>query len=421
MEVKPGYKQTEVGVIPEEWEVKPIEQIGFVTSGKRLPLGSSLVKHPTPHPYVRVTDMRPGTVSLDEIQFVPESVFPAIKRYRIYCDDIFISVAGSLGIVGKVPKELDGANLTENADRITKITCSQDYLLHVLMSPLIQNTIDSIQTVGAQPKLALTRIRKFSIPHPPLPEQRAIAEALSDVDRLLGGLDRLIAKKRDLEQAAMQQLLTGQTRLSGFEGEWRVTRLGDVAKIQRGASPRPIDNPIWFDNDSLVGWVRISDVTRSGLFLNETSQRLSPLGVQHSRPVSTGSLIMSICATVGRPIITKIDVCIHDGFVVFDNLDANQLFIFYILKWIEPEWTKHGQTGSQMNLNTGLINGTVIKLPPPDEQTAIVTILSDMDADIAALEKRRLKTTALKQAMMHELLTGRTRLVDPSTSGKNAC
>jgi type I restriction enzyme S subunit len=194
MELKPGYKQTEMGVMPEEWEVKAIDQIGFVTSGKRLPLGSSLVEYPTPHPYVRVTDMRPGTVSLAEIKFVPANVFPAIKRYRIYCDDIFISVAGSLGIVGKVPKELDGANLTENADRITKITCSQDFLLHVLMSPLIQNTIDSLQTVGAQPKLALTRIRKFAIPHPSLPEQRAIATALSDVDGLLGGLDRLLPR-----------------------------------------------------------------------------------------------------------------------------------------------------------------------------------------------------------------------------------
>ena len=238
MNVRPGYKQTEVGVIPEEWEVKAIDQIGFVTSGKRLPLGTSLVKHPTPHPYVRVTDMRSGTVSLDEIQFVPESVFPAIKRYRIYCDDIFISVAGSLGIVGKVPKEINGANLTENADRITKITCSQDYLLHVLMSPLIQNAIDSIQTVGAQPKLALTRIRKFAIPHPPLPEQRAVATTLSDVDGLLSGLDRLIAKKRDLKQAAIQQLLTGQTRLPGFHGEWEVKRLGDAGKCLRGVSYR---------------------------------------------------------------------------------------------------------------------------------------------------------------------------------------
>ena len=95
--------------------------------------------------------MRPGTVSLSDIKFVPESVFQAIKRYRIFHDDIFISVAGTLGIVGKVPPELDGANLTENADRITDIRCSRDFLLYVLMSPMIQNAIDSIRTVGAQP------------------------------------------------------------------------------------------------------------------------------------------------------------------------------------------------------------------------------------------------------------------------------
>jgi type I restriction enzyme S subunit len=120
---------------------------------------------------------------------------------------------------------------------------------------------------------------------------------------------------------------------------------------------------------------------------------------------------MSICATVGRPVITEIDVCIHDGFVVFDNLQANKLFIYYVLKWIEPGWSKHGQTGSQMNLNTGLINGTKITLPKSAEQTAIAEVLTDMDAELAVLEQRRAKTRALKQGMMQELLTGKTRLI----------
>ncbi len=250
-----------------------------------------------------------------------------------------------------------------------------------------------------------------SVTLPPLREQLAIAAALSDVDALLGGLERLIAKKRDLKQAAMQQLLTGQTRLPGFSGGWEVKRLGTLAKIQRGASPRPINSPVWFNENSSIGWVRISDVTSSGMFLHETTQRLSQLGVRHSRPVAAGSLIMSICATVGRPIITKIDVCIHDGFVVFDDLEPDQLFMYYVLKWIEPDWLKHGQTGSQMNLNTGLINGTPIKLPPRAEQIAIAAVLSDMDAELSALVARRDKTRNLKQAMMQELLTGRTRLV----------
>ena len=120
---------------------------------------------------------------------------------------------------------------------------------------------------------------------------------------------------------------------------------------------------------------------------------------------------MSFCATVGRPIITQIDVCIHDGFVVFENLQVDQRFLYYVLKWVEPEWSKHGQTGSQMNLNTGLINGTLISLPPLPEQTAIAAVLSDMDAEITALEVQRDKTRTLKQGMMQELLTGRIRLV----------
>jgi len=246
---------------------------------------------------------------------------------------------------------------------------------------------------------------------PPLEEQRSISQALSDVDALIAALDKTIAKKQAIKAATMQQLLTGKKRLPGFGGEWEVKQLRELAHIQRGASPRPIDNPIWFNNNSLVGWVRISDVTRSGMYLRETEQKLSPLGVQHSRPVAKNNLIMSICATVGRPIITEIDVCIHDGFVVFDSLQAVQLFMYYVLKWIEPDWSKHGQTGSQMNLNTELINGTTVHVPPSPEQTAIATVLSDMDTEIAALETRLAKTQALKQGMMQALLTGRVRLV----------
>lgn len=253
--------------------------------------------------------------------------------------------------------------------------------------------------------------KALKIPLPSIEEQRTIASALSDMDTLLNGLDRLIAKKRAIKQASMQKLLTGQSRLPGFSGNWEIKRLGELAHIQRGASPRPIDDPRWFDERSTIGWVRISDITRSGIYLNNTTQRLSTDGVAHSRPVDSGSLIMSICATVGRPVITNINVCIHDGFVVFDNLSANKSFIYYVLKWIEPDWQKYGQTGSQMNLNTGLINSTNINLPPLDEQAAIATILNDMDVEIAALETRRTKTRALKQAMMKELLTGRTRLV----------
>ena len=333
------------------------------------------------------------------------------KDFRLKAGEIVMGRRGDMGRCPVVQSHQSGWLCGTGSMIVRGGNTDANFLQRVLSSPHVIAAIEATSVGSTMINLNQSTLAGLRIQSPPLPEQRAIAGALSDVDALLGALDQLIAKKRDLKQAVMQQLLTGQTRLPGFHGEWEVKRLGNLARIQRGASPRPIENPIWFDENSSIGWVRISDVTRSGMFFRETIQRLSPLGVQHSRPVGRGSLIMSICATVGRPVITEIDVCIHDGFVVFDDLQAQMLFIYYVLKWIEPDWSKHGQTGSQMNLNTGLITGTEITLPPLDEQTAIAQVLSEIDAELAALEQRREKTRALKQGMMQELLTGRTRLV----------
>jgi type I restriction enzyme S subunit len=203
-----------------------------------------------------------------------------------------------------------------------------------------------------------------------------------------------------------------QTEVGVIPEEWDVRTLAQTAKrITRGASPRPIDSPAWFDARSSVGWVRISDVTRSGRYLTETTQRLSEAGIRNSRPVPSGSLIMSICATVGRPIETRIDACIHDGFVVFDQPAVHQSFLYHVLAALEPTWSKRGQTGSQMNLNTGLINGCLIPLPPTDaEQRAIAEALSDVDGLLGGLDRLIAKKRDLKQAAMQQLLTGQTRL-----------
>ena len=427
MKVRPGYKQTEVGIIPEDWDVKKIDEIGRVTSGKRLPLGSSLVEHPTPHPYIRVTDMRPGTVSLSDIKFVPESVFQAIKRYRIFRDDIFISVAGTLGIVGKVTPELDGANLTENADRITDIRCSRDFLLYVLMSPLIQNAIDSIRTVGAQPKLALTRIRQFTIPLPPSEAaQRAIATALSNVDALLAGLDRLIAKKRDLKQTALQQLLTGQTRLPGFHGEWEVKTLGDLFNFSGGYSASR--SQLSTEGHCYLHYGDIHGATKTCVDARADYQNIPKFNIPLKR-VSPGSLLKDgdvvfvdaseddegtskhvvVVNKDSVPFISglhtivaksKTNELVHEyRRYCFQTAAVRQQFLFYAV----------GKKVSGIS-KTNIPKLTLL-VPSVPEQTVIADVLSDMDAELAALEARRDKTRDLKQAMMQELLTGKTRLV----------
>jgi type I restriction enzyme S subunit len=403
--VKPDYKLTEVGLIPHDWAVRTIGQTFRLVNGCAFK-PEDWKQSGTP--IVRIQNLNDPSAPFNFSQG------PVAERNRVEPGDLLFAWSGTIGSsfgarVWAGPSGVLNQHIFKVAIDEQQITLPFSLVVFARVEEDIAKQAHGFKASFVHVKKS--DLVKVHLPVPPLAEQRAIAGTLSDVDALLAGLDRLIAKKRDLKQAAMQQLLTGQTRLPGFQGEWQMTQLGRIAKIQRGASPRPIEDPIWFNENSSVGWVRISDVTRSGMFLYGTTQRLSPLGVEHSRPVSSGSLIMSICATVGRPVITRIDVCIHDGFVVFDELNADQRFVYYVLKWLEPTWSKHGQTGSQMNLNTGLINGAEILLPLREEQTAIATVLSDMDAELAALEARRVKTHALKQGMMQELLTGRTRLV----------
>jgi type I restriction enzyme S subunit len=412
MEVRPGYKLTEVGVIPEDWGVEVLTSVA-----RKITDGDHVTPRRTSYGYYLLSarNVLNGRIDVSDVDYVGVTEYQRMKRR---CDpeagDILISCSGTIGRICVIPIGFDCVLVRSAAlVKIDNKLVNSFFLQFWLQGTKAQTQIIESVNQGAQPNLFLNHIERLACPKPLLPEQCAIATALSDMDALLDGLDRLIAKKRAIKQAAMQQLLTGQTRLPGFSGAWEVKRLGDVAHIQRGASPRPIDSPLWFDDNSRVGWVRISDVTNASMYLGTTTQRLSEEGIRHSRLVQSGSLIMSICATVGRPIITNINVCIHDGFVVFDELNADRKFIYYVLTAIEPSWSKHGQTGSQMNLNTGLINSTSIDLPQREEQTAIASVLSGMDAEITALETRRAKTRAIKQAMMQELLTGRTRLLEP--------
>lgn len=397
MGVSAGYKQTEVGVIPEDWAVRPLNTIAKVTSGKRLPLGYFVGDKETPYPYIRVTDMRPGRVDTTDIKYVPEAAYPPISKYRIFKDDLFISVAGTLGIVGAIPDELDGANLTENADRISAITCDKNYLLHVMLSPVVQGVIESEQTVGAQPKLALIRIRNFAIPLPPtLEEQRAIATALSDVDALLDGLDRLIAKKRDLKHATMQQLLTGQTRLPGFSGEWEVRSVGDIAIIAKGTQLHSSEMNPDGHFPHFNGGISPSSFTDK---FNATANTIA---------ISEGGNSCGYVQLVPSPFW-----CGGHCYAVVPH-SADNRFLFHALKGQQAA-IQGLRVGSGLpNVQKTALAGFKLHIPSaPAEQAAIAAVLSDMDAELAALEARRDKTRALKQAMMQELLTGRTRLVPP--------
>ncbi|HRD67476.1 MAG TPA: restriction endonuclease subunit S, partial [Candidatus Competibacter sp.] len=275
-----------------------------------------------------------------------------------------------------------------------------------------------LKIMGNRMGLNFGQVRRICVPLPPEREQRAIAAALSDVDALLDGLDRLIAKKRDIKQAAMQQLLTGQTRLPGFSGEWEVKRLGDCLLSQPDYG---INAPATQYSDRLPTYIRITDITEDGQFRPDPCVSVQSTYADRYL-LNDGDLVFARTgASVGKSYHYRLQdgSLVFAGFLIRVRPDPNTLVSAYLAAYVStrPYWNwvklmsmRSGQPGINSNEYAQLL----ICLPPIGEQTAIAAILSDMDAEIAALEARRDKTRALKQGMMQELLTGRIRLVDPS-------
>ena len=176
--------------IPESWEWCRLGTIASVLGGKRIPAGRKLSLEKTEHVYIRVSDMKDDTVSLDNLQYVPDDIYPSISRYIINKEDVYITVAGTIGRIGKIPEELDGANLTENADRLVIRIINQDWLIRFLKSSLIQNQIAESTTKVGQPKLAILRIQNLLIPLPPLAEQKRIVEKINELMPVINSISK---------------------------------------------------------------------------------------------------------------------------------------------------------------------------------------------------------------------------------------
>lgn len=414
VEMKSGYKMTEVGVIPEDWEVKELSSISAIKSGKRLPKGSLVTSSKTPYPYIRVIDMNMGYLNLSNIMYVPENVQPMISKYIISKNDVYISVAGTLGLVGKIPEELDGANLTENANRITEIQCNRDYLMYYMMSPLIQNVIEAERTIGAQPKLALQRIRDFYIVLPgDNREQTAIATALSDVDSLISALTKKIEKKKAIKLGLMQQLLTGKKRLPGFNDKWKSMLLGDIAEVKDGTHQTP-----QYVKSGGKPFYSVENVTADD-FKNVKHISLEEhKALTSNYRIEKGDVLMTRIGSIGccKYVDWDVDASFYVSLALLKiNEKYDSKFISYLsnIKSFKEEVMLNSLVFAiPQKINLGNISLIKVYIPTSKaEQTAIANILSDCDSEIAALEEKRDKYKEIKQGMMQQLLTGKIRLI----------
>lgn len=416
MEVKPGYKQTEVGVIPEEWDDALLDRVAKRGSGH-----TPDKKHP---------EYWNGNIKWISLADSP-------KLDRVYISDTFAKVtpagiANSSAVVhpaGTVVLSRD-AGVGKSAIMTTKMAVSQHFMAW-RCGPDLDNHFLYYWLQSAKPKferiadgstiktIGLAYFQALKIPKPPRNEQRAIAGALSDVDALLGALDRLIAKKRDLKQATMQQLLTGQTRLPGFSGGWEPLNMAHKSVLK-----------------ARIGWqgLTTAEYLPTGTYYLVTGTDFSTGRInwascpfvaadryEQDRNIQlrANDVLVTKDGTIGK--VAHVDklpgpATLNSGvFVIRPKGNAYQpKFLYYILESaVFEDFLAKLAAGSTIShlYQKDFVSFEFLAPPTVEEQAAIADAIDHMDAEIEALDARRAKTRDLKHAMMQELLTGRTRLI----------
>jgi type I restriction enzyme, S subunit len=407
MAVKPGYKKSELGLIPPDWEVRKLPEICWFQEGPGLrswQFKTSGLK------VVNVTNLENGILNLELTErYISIEEFNLMYRhFAIDAADILMASSGnSYGKTAIVRSQDLPLLMNTSVIRFKPLKgCRYGFLTAFLNSPQFKQQIDLMITGGAQPNFGPYHLKRINVPFPPKPEQSVIADALGDVDGVLGGLDRLIAKKRDLKQAAMQQLITGQKRLPGFHEEWEERSFGELA-VPRSER---LDPSITGVVDYCVELEHIQPMTGKLLGWTSTAENSSL-----KTTFRTGDILFGKLRAYLRKywLATMPGVCSTEIWVFGPNFRlVTSEYLFQLVRddrFIETASAAYGTHMPRSDWN--VVKNYEIRLPPIPEQAAIAEVLRDMDSEIAALEQRRDKTRVLKQAMMQELLTGKTRLM----------
>lgn len=242
-------------------------------------------------------------------------------------------------------------------------------------------------------------------------EQTALGNFFRRLDETLAQERARLAKTRQLKRAMLAKLFPahGETapklRFKGFSGDWERKTLGDLAEIVRGASPRPIQDPKWFDDDSDIGWLRIADVSNQNGRIHYLEQKISKAGQEKTRVLEEPHLLLSIAASVGKPVINYVKTGVHDGFLIFKNPKFELEFMFQYLDSFADKWQSFGQPGTQVNLNSDIVKNAELFIPPtPEEQTAIGNFFQKLDQTLALQSAALEKLTRLKKALLAAML-----------------
>jgi type I restriction enzyme S subunit len=387
--VPPGYKRTEVGVIPGDWDVLPLGEFARLQRGFDLP-----------HRLRREGDV--PIISSSGISGTHD-------RAMVSAPGVVTGRYGTIGEVFFVAEDYWPLNTT----LFVKDFKGND----PLFVSLLLRTIDFSSHSGKSgvPGVNRNDLHQERIVRPTLTDQRAIAAALSDVDALLAKLDQLIAKKRDLKQAAMQQLLHGYARLPGYASSWQATLLGRIGRFSKGRGIRK--DQVRQDGLPCIRYGEI--YTRHHDIVRNYGSFVSPEIAKQSQCLRSGDLLFAgsgeTAEEIGKCVAFLDDCEAYAGgdIIILSPVGQDSRFLAYLMNQpaVAAQKARAGQGDAVVHISAKNLAQIELKLPERDEQAAIATVLSDMDAELAALEARRAKTDELKQGMMQALLTGRIRLI----------
>ncbi len=371
--------------LPEGWEWCRVRDIAAVKGGKRLPKGVGFSPCRTAHAYIRVTDMKNHCINTDDLKYISEEVFLQIKNYTISKDDLYVTIAGTIGVTGEVPTELDGMNLTENAVKITNIQINKNYLCLIIQSEFVQQQFQDKTHQVAMPKLALERILSTLIPVCTITTQSAMVSKFVEMDSLINQIreekeilaetvsltkskildlairGKLVPQNPDDEPASVlleriraeKEELIKAGKIKRDKKESIIFKGDDNSYYEKvGVEIRCIDSEIPFeipdgwmyerlgnicsiarggsprpienyltDDENGLNWIKIGDTEQGGKYIYSTKEKIRPEGLSKTRYVCSGDFLLTNSMSFGRPYILRTNGCIHDGWLVIGGIE----------------------------------------------------------------------------------------------------
>ena len=361
------------------------------------------------HKYIRITDIddESRTFLLDNLT-TPDVNFKRSQKYKLIKNDIvFARTGASVGktyLYNQNDGELYFAGFLIRGNILQGFNAH--FIFQITLNEQFKHFIQTTSQRSGQPGINAKEYSSFEFLCPSLEEQTQIGNFFKQLDDTIALHQRELEKFKILKTSYLENIFLGKVLLFTAKNTitWEQRKLEELADIRRGASPRPIQDEKWFDKNSKIGWLRISDVTEQNGRIHFIEQKLSFAGQEKTLVLNEPHLILSIAATIGKPVINYVPTGIHDGFIVFLNLKTDMEFLFPWLEIFRPQWQKLGQSGSQVNINSELVRDQIITLPKSkEEQTQIGNFFKQLDDTIALHQKELAKYQQIKTACLEKM------------------